>query len=243
MAEPLNPYHLQRDAVVAVVADGPEMFCYSGADDQPTWKVFCNNILVGVGATRELVVAGDVDGMVVWYRVLDGQVMQNMDLQTAINVFAHAPDGTVAMAGPVGIYILDPKLAPRSIGFPDAGVVGFGPDGNSIGVGVGSEFHAVDAADGTVWNTQNLGAEVTGVAWSALGNWVVTAGHKLFVVAGDGSEIVAEVAAEGPLRGAVTSMDGVIGAAVQGLNQVAVFELQTNTSVGDITFRRGIGQL
>ena len=49
------PYAYESQGRVTVCGDGPELFVYSGANDAPMWKQFCDGILVGVGAAGNLV--------------------------------------------------------------------------------------------------------------------------------------------------------------------------------------------
>lgn len=240
MQEPA-PFGISLDGALLICGDGPELLVYH-SNGEPHWKVFCEGLLVGVGAVGDAVVAVDVDGRITWWRTLDGRSLDGSEVEGGARQLALAPERAAVLTGE-GVAVLGRGGVPVVIRDRDASAISFGPDANSLGIGTAKgTFRAVEPATGTAWGEVVLGAPVTGVAWSTRGFWVVTSGHALCIVSGDGTEVLARVDdQEGPLSAPTTSADGILAAAVIGHSQIAVYELHTHRRVGNIDFRRRIG--
>lgn len=240
-----DPYAYQRDGSVVVMADGPDLLVYSGANDSPLWSKFCEGINVSVAATPQHVLALDTDGKLTWYRIIDGEKQDQVRFHVYVRSIEVAPDGLVAGLANNAVVLVRPGGDPASISVPKARSLGFGPGGASLGVGcTDGSFYALDPATGQAWGSCKLEGPVKGVAWSESGVWLVTVGKDIVMVAKDGSAETDRIAIAGESLGEITcSRDGALVAAVQGTQNIALYELQNKASFGLITAEREVGGL
>jgi len=234
----IDPVAYAADGGSVVVGDGPELLAYR-ADGGPEWKVFTDGILVGLGIWVDQVVTVDDRGVVVWRNRGNGEALAEMPLEgVKPSGLAVSSDGAVVVVCDEGVWLVDRAVAPRFIAVKGACAVSWGPNRSSLGVGTHSgSFAAIDPVSGVAWGSTNLGSEVTGVAWSTLGQWVVCAGEQLAMVQGDGTEMARLLPDQGPLRNVAVSSDGVVAAAIRGTD-VAVYELHQFQPTGRLEFRR-----
>jgi hypothetical protein len=239
------PFLFSADGDVLICGDGPELLVYSAVDGSPRWKLFGDDVVVGLAQAANEVVAVDAAGNLQFYRALDGRLDRTVALGVAALGLAGSDSGAVGVITSAGVHVLPRGGAPRLVSAPGATAAAFGPGGGSLGVGTSDgRFIAIDPASGGAWGEIALGGPVGGVAWSARGHWVVTAGARWLLVSGDGSSVVAELSALEAAGGPVAvSSDGLIAATVVGLNEVHVAELYTNAAAGSLTFRRAVGDL
>ena len=234
-----DPLALSPDGLDLAVGDGPELLAYR-IDGAPTWKVFTDGILVGLGYVVDQLVCIDDRGVVTWRRRGDGHPLHEVELGAAVHQGAVSPDGGVAAMAQAGVWVLPPGQPARFVSVASPTAMSFGPDSHSIGIGHGSgTFAAHDPATGLAWGSVDLGAPVTGVAWCASGRWVVAAGDALHLISGDGSAVTARLLLEGQAGEVATSMDGVLAAVLVG-NDVYVRELQGQGDCGFLQFRRDL---
>ncbi len=240
-----DPYAYQEDGSVVVMADGPDLLVYSGANDGPLWSKFCEGIHVAVGATAEHVIALDTDGRLTWYRILDGEQQDQVRLGVYVREIQVSSSGLVAGLANNAVVLVQRGGDPVSVAVPKARSLGFGPGGASLGAGcTNGTFYALDPATGQAWGSCELEGPVKGVAWSESGVWLVTVGTDIVMVAKDGSAETDRISIAGESLGAITcSRDGALVAAVQGTQNVILYELQNKASFGLITAERDLGGL
>ena len=235
------PYFYEPNGLCHVCIDGPELLVYDG-DGGPRWKQFCNNLIVDAGATAELVITADVDGLVSFWRAMDGQIVDEVVTNSQPTAMATAPQGLVALATPDAVVLVSQRSS-MPIVVQQATAVAFGANGTSLGVGTASgAFVVVEPNTGEVQGSVNVGEAITGVTFSAMGMWAVVAGSRLHLVSLDGSQLTHSTQnCDAPLRGATCSQEGALVSSIIGLNQVGVFELQNKKLAGIIHFRREVG--
>ena len=240
----LVPFAYQRDGAVYVSGDGPELLVFSGANDAPLWKQFCEGILAGVGATRDSVIAADVDGRVEWYRSFDGELLERVELDESLRGLDVAPGGMVVALGRNQLFFVQPSGLERAIPVPHCTAVRFGPGGASLGVGTADGvFYAIDPVSGAAWGTLEVGGAVRDVAWSEQGHWVVAAGSAIVEVSGDGTTEISRFDAGEPVLGVDLPPGGAIVAAALESQVIVLWELAERRSCGRITFQRDIGRI
>ncbi len=237
-----DPVALSPDGLDLAVGDGPELLAYRG-DGAPTWKVFTEGILVGLGYVVDQLVCIDDRGVVTWRRRGDGLALHEVELGVGVRDGCVSPDGGVAAMADGGVWVMPPGQPARFIAAASVSTLSFGPDSRSVGIGQASGvFAAHDPASGLAWGTVDLGAPVTDVAWAVTGQWVVAAGEALHLVSGDGTEVLRRLPLQGPAAEVAVSTDGVLAAVICG-TLVQVFELQTFTDCGALHFRRALVHL
>lgn len=233
----VDPVALSPDGHAVAVGDGPELLAYRG-DGAPTWKVFTDGILVGLGYVVDQLVCIDDRGVVTWRRRGDGQALHEVELGVAARGGEVSADGGVVVLTDDGLWVLGPGSPARFVAAAAASVVAFGPNSQSVGVGHASGvFAAHDPATGLAWGSVDLGAPVAGVAWCVNGQWVVAAGEALHLVSGDGATLQARLTLPGPGADVAVSLDGTLAAVICGTH-VQVFELQGQGDCGALQFRR-----
>ncbi len=241
-----SPFAISPDGGFLVCADGPELLVYGG-NGAPAWKHFCDDILAGVVATHDQVIAVDASGNITRWRRDDGLLLDSQRVGGAPKGLACSSDGVLAILMSAGVAIVRPTSAPQRIGVDGAVTLAFGPDSGSLGVGTATgNFVALDTSTGGAWGTVQLPADrVGGVAWSMRGSWVVAAGADLYLVQGDGQAAKATLAGPGgPLGTVVCAAEGIVAAVVCGDDQVAAFDLHAQRAAGELNFRkREVGQI
>ncbi|MBT3219306.1 MAG: WD40 repeat domain-containing protein [Proteobacteria bacterium] len=235
------PYFYEPNGLCHVCIDGPELLVYDG-DGGPRWKQFCNNLIVDAGATTELVITADLDGLVSFWRAMDGQLVDEVPTNSQPSAMGTAPQGLVALATSDAVVLVSQRSSmPIVAQQPTA--VAFGGNGTSLGVGTASgAFVVLEPNTGEVQGSVDVGEPISGVAFSAMGMWAVVAGSRLHLVSVDGSELLHSTQnCDAPLRGATCSQEGALVSSVIGLNQVGIFDLQNKKLSGIIHFRREVG--
>lgn len=243
MSQEPAPFALAADGGTIAAGDGPELLVWRG-DGVPAWKQFTDGILVGLAVTDGEVVAIDADGRLTRWRRTDGDPLGTIDTGCRPLDLKWIAGGTVGVLTPDGVVVLVPGQAPRVVSAPGATAFAFGPGGASVGIGSGSgTFTAIELASGAPWGSLQLPAAVGGIAWSALGTWVIGADRMLYRVRGDGTAIEAAITgADNPIDGLVCSVDGLVCAA-QTSDRVELYELHANKPIGEYLLRRRIGGL
>jgi len=224
-------------ASLVAIADGPELLVYQASDGAPVWKQFCDGVLVGVAVVGQRVVTLDTEGAITWWAIADGRQEDTYGFGGSVSQLVAAADGVCGAVTPNGLSMTHGG----TLSIPQVSAASFGPDSASIGVGTSSgSFSAIDPTTGSAWGTVELGAAVTGVAWSAQGTWVVAAANRIAVVSGDGTEVIASIAGPDSLRGLSISENGLLAASVCGSQQIACFELHGHRAIGTIDLKRDI---
>jgi hypothetical protein len=227
-----------------ICVDGPEVLVYSGNDDGPLWKAFCEERVVGVGVTREEVYLLDDTGRLIKKRLINGELLDEDSLDFRPTGLLISEDETMAVVGEERLFVRASGAEPMAVGISGVSAARFGPTGGSIGLGTKTgEFHAVDTTTGDAWGRVDLGEAVTGVAWSAQQVWLVTAGSCLFTVSGDGGQILETMAVDGQIGGLTCSTDGAIVALLIDSTVVSVYEWLNKSLAGRITLDRGVQSL
>ncbi len=224
-------------------ADGKTLFVFTGDDEQPLWKGECEGTILGVGVTDEEVITLDDSGLVVWWDGETGERADEVAVEGSPKAFAVDRDGVAAVLTDEGVEVIDPGDEPRSL---DLGA------GRSIAWAVGAGRLAVGGRDGTLHIFDDLDLEelataqlpgpVTAVHGLVGGDWLVSVGAALHVVAAEGETVdrVAEVAGTGDARAKpdclAVSADGEIVACRAAPDRVLAFARHTGQQVASVTY-------
>lgn len=237
------PYAISAAGNLIVLADGPELLVYSGSNDQGLWKLMAEDILMGVGATKERVYTIDAVGTLFVYRALDGKELGRRSLDIAPFSLAVSPEGGCAVPTPSALVVVPPGVEPITVPLESPRQLAWGPGGASLGVGsADGTFTAVDPNSGGAWGSVSVGGRITGVSWCASegGCWAVAHDDRVSFVSGDGTTVLRTMLV-GAMVGEVTvSEDGSVLAVVSEETRVDVFELATRTAVGQVVYDRPI---
>jgi hypothetical protein len=250
------PFAYAADGEVYACGDGPELFCYSGSDDTPLWKQFCDGLLVGVGASTEGVHSLDDHGN---YALWDARSGDNR-VKTALGGtglhLAVCPTGDALALTDRGATRIGPDGTTWPLSMGGATVAAWTPDGQRAVFGTPQgELVLFDMQAGTKVGLVALGAPVVDVGWSGQGEWVVLAGNQLIFVAADvvlpppseGAAPPSPVRRTVPVQGTpghvTANVDGVLVACDDGANNVLIYETNQYKCGGTIAYQRPLGDL
>jgi len=239
------PFGFAPDGRILACGDGPELFVYEGHGG-PRWKVFADGILVGVAIAGDRVMTVDDEGRLTSWRELDGLRLDVVQVDAAPIGLVASPDGFVAVLCHDSVHVGPSNGAPlQPMRVPNASAVSFGPDRGSLGVGASTgRFAAIDPNSGSAWGSVDLGAAVTGVAWTPSGRWLVAAGNYVHYISGDGSTVEGQIGPVDETLGALAcAPDGVVAAAVLGEHRIAIFDLHHDRVNGTADMHRPVGGL
>jgi DNA-binding beta-propeller fold protein YncE len=240
------PFAYPPNGNLMVLADGPDLLVYSGANDQGLWKLLAEDVLIGVGATETHVYALDAGGTLLQYRALNGEELSRLPLDVSPMGMAVSPEGHVAAWTASDLVLVRPGEDPRPVSLGSPRLAAWGPGSASVGVGGGDgTFSAVDPASGAAWGQLPLGGAIRGVCWCASkgGAWAVAHDQQIDFVSGDGQQTVDSIAVGAPVGEVAVSLDGAFLAVVVEDRAVRVYELHGNTSAGDVSFEREIAHI
>lgn len=257
------PYTYDRTGAVAVCADGPELICYSGANDAPIWKQFVDGILVGVATTSTEVVSCDTDGHLIWWRKLDGSKMRESDLDMPVNALVTGPNDTVCAVGPKGVALITSKGDFNILEYDGTVSAAFGPP-NILAIAFDNGAIEVrDIESGNEVGTIEVDAKIHSAAWSNLGFFLFTAGSQLHLVnqqdvpapppppdidpkdykpppADKRWALAQSIELGGPTTHVTASNDGILASVVVSALEVNVLELHNKALVGKVTMGREV---
>lgn len=237
-------YTYPSSGKVFVCVDGPEILVYSGNDDGPLWKYFCEELVVGVGVTSEEVYALESVGRLVKLRLVNGEFLDYDDLGMQPTGMMISDDEVIAVIGSERLFVRHPGAAPMTVAISGVVTLGFGPTGGSLGLGTESgEFYAVDTVTGGAWGSVNLGGPVCGVAWSAQQYWLAGVGSQVHCISGDGTQILETIDAGGTIQSVACSLDGSMVAVLTNNTHVRIFEWLNKSLAGNIWFQRTVSTL
>jgi hypothetical protein len=233
------PFSVSPDGLLFAAADGPELLTWRN-DGAPQWKVFTDGILVGVAVGLEVVVTVDTDRRVCQWRRTDGELVSTVSIAHHPLALVPSPDGRLLIVTRDG-PLVDSPLGFRLVPVRGCTWAALGP-GEALGVGCeDGTFTAIELRSGAAWGSVKLPAPVSGVAWSALGSWLVGAERTLYRVSGDGKLVQATIAgADHAMDLLAVSGNGIVVAARAG-DRVELYELHKNRSIGEFILRRAIG--
>jgi len=226
-----------------VTADGKTLLVFTGDDEQPLWKGECEGAILGVGVTDEEVITLDDTGLLVWWDGETGERGDEVAVEGSPKAFAVDRDGVAAVLTDEGVEVIDPGDEPRSIELGG---------GRSIAWAAAAGRFAVGGRDGTIriFDEEDLeevgSAQLPGPVVAVLGivggDWLVSAGAALHVVAADGEVVsaVAEVAGSGEARAKpdclAGSADGQFVACRAAPDRVLAFDRETGQQVASVVY-------
>jgi hypothetical protein len=123
---------------MVAVADGPELYVYSGNNDAPMWKQFCDGVLVAVGANRLQIWSIDTEGKLCGWRGLDGakvEETQTADLVRQPFGLLVASDGVCAVLAKDAVLLCKGGTAGTPIPVPGLTAAGMDPGHAALGAG------------------------------------------------------------------------------------------------------------
>lgn len=236
----VSTFAIAADGSRLAVGDGPEVLVYL-TSGQPAWKHFCEGILVGVAFAGPHLVTVDSAGLVTFFRMQDGRVVQQSQLDGVIKGCCVSPDAVFCVVTSAGLVVVQPNGETFAYPFNQASVATFGPDRNSLGVGTPTgEFYALDGSDGSAWGSQKVPGEVTDAIWNPRGFWMFTAGTTLYCCDGGAAAITAQVDVEAPARGVAVTLDGAVAAVLTPPGKIALVELHQYRVAGFVNVRREV---
>lgn len=237
------PFALHSRAYVC--GDGPELLVYQAGNGEPMWKAFAEGILVGVGLTDDLVIALDSDGRVLSWKLATGAKQDELDL--GLRAHALAVDSKTGVFAVLAAHevVVGGAWGQNRVPLDHGTAVALGPDGGSLGLGTShGAFYAVEPTSGAAWGTIQVGAPIDGVAWSALGYWVVAAGQGLYKIAADASAILGTIDVGHRCTHLAVSADGLLAALCGGPRDVKVYELHGDGRIAVISYAsRSVGSM
>lgn len=238
------PFAISPDASLVVLGDGPELLVYDGGG-APRWHRFVGEIVVGVAASVSWIAVALGDNTLVFLRATDGQELRRIELEKSPLGLTMAPDETLLVIVVDGVVIATFQGECRELSARAVTCASFGPNRGSIGYGTADgTFTALDPATGMSWGSSKLVGAIGGIAWSNQGVWVVSTPSGVHIVSGDGQTVAGSLPkAEAGLGTLAVSTDGVIVAAVEGGQSVAIYETTSNTLAGHVRFRRDVHSL
>ena len=239
--EDLCAFSYPRSGKVILLADGPEALVFSGANDGPIWKQFCQDVVVGIGSTHSEVVTLEASGRLVRMRIIDGEYIHDDQLDFSPVGMVVDEDGAMVVWSREQILVKHPEGQTLFVAIPNTSVVTFGPDAGSIGVGTtDGDFHSVDTRSGGIWGSTNLGKPITGVAWCNQQYWLVGFGNQVVGLQGDAQANTMSLDIGGIVNRIACSEDGAILCVVTNESHIRVYELLNKTHAGDIWFQRTV---
>jgi hypothetical protein len=252
------PFAYESDGGVLVCGDGPELFAYSGEDDSPMWKQFCEGLLVGVGVAQGSVYSLDDGGGFNTWNEKTGEKLLTVALGSPAIAMQVSDQGTAAALLTSGVAHIQQDGQFFTIPFQGGTALALTGDASRVVVGTGSgDLVLLDLASGVQLSTAKVGAAVVDIAWSPRGYWMVAAGPRLHMVAWDLAMLDPEAEPGTPLpdplqgtldlsappRSVAVNADGVVVACDNGAQTVLVYELHEKRCGTTIEYTRDIGQL
>jgi len=255
MSAGVVPYAYAADGQYYACGDGPELFTYSGGEDNALWKQFCNGMLVGLGMSPGAVHSLDDRGGYSVWDARSGESMLAADLGVECKVLAVSPTGMAAAATARGAILIGNDGSAHPIAVANATAVAFSGDGSRLAVGTASgELVLVDPSTAGVVAGTSLGVPVADISWCGR-DWVVAAGNRLWFVAAEvqpmpagpnqaaPSAVKKVVDVPGTPRSVAANSDGVIVVCDDGQNNILVYETHQYRLGGTIKFNRVLGDL
>lgn len=235
----LVPFAYPQAGNLIVLGDGPELLVFSGANDQGMWNVVCEDLLMGVGATTDNVIAIDATGRITLYRAIDGHVLSRLDTDCSPMSMEVSAEGSMAILTANSVVLVLPEQDPRAIGMGSPRVCAWGPGSGSLAIG-GSDglFTVLDPVSGGAWGNQHLTGAITGIVWCAQGQWAVAHSTAVSFISADGVEVLSAIELTEPAGEVAISQDGAVLAIVLSQSRVAVYEMHTMGKVGEVVFQR-----
>lgn len=235
-----TPFVYPPEGSMILSGDGPELFAHGGVNDAPMWKVFCQGIVVGVGATRNDAFSVEADGRFTSWRGFDGvKADETFIEEPGVFGMVTASSGISAILAKKAAIVGTPRAPGRTIPFPALAAAAFGPE-EALALGSKSGAFEVFDKTGKSVGKCTLGAAITGIAWRAPGQWAVAAGTKVTLVDATGAVPALAVDLQGTVGPVAVSGDGALFAVVVGSQQVAIGEFGQNKVLGTITVQRDI---
>jgi hypothetical protein len=229
-----------------VCGDGPELLVYNGADGKPTWKEFCEDILVAVGVGGGQVISVDASGRVVRWQ--NGRRLGEQMVGTTVHLAAVSASGAVALASQTHIFL---PRGGEHFSLPFEGATGLSFDSAAAFVAVVSasgQVVVINVADGRTVGAISIPGGASGVAWNPSGCWCVATSGGVQVLSSDGATVVNTIStAVGPVTGVAKyvacSADGAL-MAITIDHCIQVYDALQYVSLGTIEYKRelsGIG--
>ncbi|MFT6143194.1 MAG: hypothetical protein ACJAZO_003182 [Myxococcota bacterium] len=240
----LAPFAHDGRGRVYVTADGPEVYAYSGVDDSPLWKDFADGIIVGLAISGDHVVGVDSDGVLIRWRIFDGQRVDVTSTDVACLGIAADPYGGVALLTDFGVRVYGSGGHVVDAAVPRANSVAKDTSGSRIVVTTeDGRLVWIDGTTGSVVGEVVVPAPAHMAAWSSQGSWVVGAADKLLVITADPSEspVVSMFAPGGPVEAVAVSADGWLLAARVGATDVSLLTSSTGETLATVGYNRPVG--
>lgn len=252
MTDVIPPFAYGHDGASLVSSDGAELLVYDGPDEGPLWHRTAPATIVGVGITREAVVAVDEKGHLLACARRTGEVIREIETEIAPRGLCASRAGVVAVFDASRVVIIAADGATSTISIPGAAAAALDPEGKRLGVGTDEgDFRVFDVATGEPLGSARAAAPIKGACWNVRGFFLATTGEGVVKVMADGTELQSlfnvgrESAASPSLElGPVScSEDGALCALRVGARKAAVFDLLDYQLQGAAHYERAVGQV
>lgn len=233
------PFAYARSGQVIALADGPELLIYSGSNDQGMWKVMAPDILMGVGYTKEQVVAVDGAGRLYFHRLIDGLEQGRVDTDSSPWGLVVAPEGDCLLLTAGSILLVRRGQSPVEIPLSSPRHAAFSKGAGRVLVGgADGGVTLLDVATGEVVVASTLAAPIVAVRWRSTGQWAVAHGSQIDLLDGETLEPQKSLLIDEPIRRFSLSEDGSVAAVQVADGLVKLFELAGDLPVGEVEFQR-----
>lgn len=238
-----------REGERLVGVDLNEVVAYSGYDESLLWTVTTRAQVVCLALAAEQVVALDSQGRIERRWASSGELEAEVALEAATAARAAPRAMALSDQGRCAVALAD-RIALEQEGelryFSAADVVdlAFRDDGMALAVGLDSgEVRLLDLL-GHVMSAARLDAPVEGLCWSPRGQWLISAGGRVFAWDGSAVEEILALSDQTVLDSPTCSASGALIALRSGPSIVSIFELDGARTVGTVEYEdRRVGSV
>lgn len=233
------PFSYAASGQVLVLADGPELLVFSGANDQGMWKVMGSDIFMGVGSTATHVHAVDGSGRLLLYRAIDGTEQSRLETRASPMGMEVAEEGQSAILTANAIVIVRYGGEPQEIRLGSPRCARWRPPAEQLAVGgADGQLHILDGATGEIVLTTSFPDPIRSIAWRATGQWAVAHGRQVDFLDPETLEIQKTLLLDEPIQRFTVSDGGGLLAAQVSDELVQLYELASDTNIGEVEFQR-----
>ncbi|MFT7518928.1 MAG: WD40 repeat protein [Kiritimatiellia bacterium] len=240
------PYSYTQLGNLIVLGDGPELLVYSGSNDQGMWKIMAEDIVMGVGSTKDHVYMVDGSGLLVLYRAINGEELSRLRTDCSPWSMEVAADGSVAILTANSVVIVRGGADPLTVPLSGPRKAAWDTDATKLAVACNDgSVYVLDPSSGAAMQSVGVGEAVTAVRWRVQGHWVVSHGRSVSYLGVVGEEEPVLSVTETMVVGGATvdiavSSDGSVLAVALDDQRVQIFEMLGKVEAGFVQFARTI---
>jgi hypothetical protein len=179
----VTPFAYGAQSSLLVATDAQEVFVCAAGDQNTQWTFATPSPIVGVRTTRDAILVLEASGILTRLQADNGSTLGQIELKAKCHALAATPAGDWAAVTATGVIVGRRDAIVGRIDLPGATHAAWAITDDRLAIADGKHVHLYDKSSRVA--TRAIEDAITGLAASAIGDWLVTTTHRLLLFSHD----------------------------------------------------------